>query len=135
MKMSALPWPGRCRFRLCLPAGRCRRRHTANRFPVPPERKSWPSPPQRGPFPGLSWPLRTGWRESAQSGREGLLAMKQRGFTRPAKLAVGDGVLGGAVGSVSIHPHAALLMHKTGDGADQAVTGMLFSRSRLGWPH
>ena len=33
MKMSALPWPGRCRFRHCLPAGRCRRRHAANRSP------------------------------------------------------------------------------------------------------
>ena len=66
-------------------------------------------PATEGAVSGLSWPLRTGCVKSAQSGREGLLAMKQRGFTRPAKLAVGDGVLGGAVGSVSIHPHAALL--------------------------
>ena len=53
--------------------------------------------------------IEDGVRESTQSWREGLLAMKQRGFTRPAKLAVGAGGLGGAVGSVSIHPHTALL--------------------------
>ena len=33
MKMSAPPWPRRCHFRHCLPAGLCRRRHTANRSP------------------------------------------------------------------------------------------------------
>ena len=35
-----------------------------------------------------------GVRESNQSRRKVLLAMKQRGFTQPAKLAVGDGALG-----------------------------------------
>ena len=38
--------------------------------------------------------IEDGVRESTQSWREGLLAMKQRGFTRPAKLAVGDGAMG-----------------------------------------
>ena len=38
--------------------------------------------------------IEDGVRESTQSWREVLLAMKQRGFTRPAKLAVGDGALG-----------------------------------------
>ena len=38
--------------------------------------------------------IEDGVRESTQSWGEVLLAMKQRGFTRPAKLAVGDGALG-----------------------------------------
>ena len=38
--------------------------------------------------------IEDGVRESTQSWREVLLAMKQRGFTRPAKLAVGDGAMG-----------------------------------------
>ena len=38
--------------------------------------------------------IEDGVRESTQSWREVLLGMKQRGFTRPAKLAVGDGALG-----------------------------------------
>ena len=38
-------------------------------------------------------------RESNQSRRKVLLAMKQRGFTQPAKLPVGAGVLRGAVGA------------------------------------
>ena len=37
-------------------------------------------------------------RESTQSWREVLLEMNQRGFTRPAKLAVGDEPLGSRVG-------------------------------------
>ena len=37
--------------------------------------------------------IEDGVRESTQSWREVLLGMKQRGFTRPAKLAVGDGAL------------------------------------------
>ena len=38
--------------------------------------------------------IEDGVRESTQSWREVLLGMKQRGFTRPAKLAIGDGALG-----------------------------------------
>ena len=38
--------------------------------------------------------IEDGVRESTQSWREVLLGMKQRGFTRPAKLAVGDGAMG-----------------------------------------
>ena len=38
--------------------------------------------------------IEDGVRESTRSWREGLLAMKQRGFTRPAKPAVGDGAMG-----------------------------------------
>ena len=38
--------------------------------------------------------IEDGVRESTQSWREVLLGMKQRGFTRPAKLAVGDGATG-----------------------------------------
>ena len=38
--------------------------------------------------------IEDGVRESTQSWREVLLGMQQRGFTRPAKLAVGDGALG-----------------------------------------
>ena len=38
--------------------------------------------------------IEDGVRESTQSWREVLLGMKQRGFARPAKLAVGDGALG-----------------------------------------
>ena len=38
--------------------------------------------------------IEDGVRESTQSWREVLLGMKQRGFTRPAKLAVGDRALG-----------------------------------------
>ena len=38
--------------------------------------------------------IEDGVRESTQSWREVLLGIKQRGFTRPAKLAVGDGALG-----------------------------------------
>ena len=37
--------------------------------------------------------IEDGVRESTQSWREVLLAMKHRGFTRPAKLAVGDGAM------------------------------------------
>ena len=69
-------------------------------------------------------------RESAQSGREGLLAMKQRGFTLPAKLAVGDGAMGFWAALSEVFPSTRTQrcwMHKTGDGADQAVTGMLVS--------
>ena len=38
--------------------------------------------------------IEDGVRESTQSWREVLLGMKQRGFTRPAKLAASDGALG-----------------------------------------
>ena len=38
--------------------------------------------------------IEDGVRESTQSWREVLLGMQQRGFTRPAKLAVGDVALG-----------------------------------------
>ena len=56
--------------------------------------------------------IEDGVRESTQSWREVLLGMKQRGFTRPAKLRRGrrgTGVLGGSVGGVSNDPNAALL--------------------------
>ena len=92
-------------------------------------------PATEGAVSGLSWPLRTGCVKSAQSGREGLLAMKQRGFTRPAKLAVGDGVLGGAVGSVSIHPHAALLDAQDWGWYRSSGYGYAVFRSRPGRPH
>ena len=56
--------------------------------------------------------IEDGVRESTQSWREVLLGMKQRGFARPAKLAVGRqraGLLVGAVGGVSADAYAALL--------------------------
>ena len=63
--------------------------------------------------------IEDGVRESTQSWREVLLGMKQRGFTRPAKLGRGRrgaGVLGGAVGSVSSDPkRSAAGCTKTGN--------------------
>ena len=56
--------------------------------------------------------IEDGVRESTQSWREVLLGMKQRGFTPPGQARRGrrsDGVLVGALGSVSLDPNAALL--------------------------
>ena len=58
-----------------------------------------------------------GIRESTQSWREVLLAMKHRGFTRPAKLAVGDGALGLWAALSEVFPSTRTQrcwMHKTG---------------------
>ena len=57
-------------------------------------------------------------RESTQSGREVLLAMKQRGFTRPAKLAGGDGAMGFWAALSEVFPSTRTQrcwMHKTGN--------------------
>ena len=57
-------------------------------------------------------------RESTQSWREVLLGMKQRGFTRPAKLAVGDGALGFWAALSQVYPTTRTQrcwMHKTGN--------------------
>ena len=62
--------------------------------------------------------IEDGVRESTQSGREVVLAMKQRGFTRPAKLAVGDGALGFWAALSEVFPSTRTQrcwMHKTGN--------------------
>ena len=62
--------------------------------------------------------IEDGVRESTQSWREVLLQMKQRGFTRPAKLAVGDGALGFWAALSQVYPTTrtqSLWMHKTGN--------------------
>ena len=62
--------------------------------------------------------IEDGVRESTQSWREVLLGMKQRGFTRPAKLAVGDGALGFRAALSAVYPQTRTQrgwMHKTGN--------------------
>ena len=62
--------------------------------------------------------IEDGVRESTQSWREVLLGMKQRGFTRPAKLAVGDGALGFWAALSQVYPTTRTQrcwMHKTGN--------------------
>ena len=62
--------------------------------------------------------IEDGVRESTQSWREVLLGMKQRGFTRPAKLAVGDGALGFWSALSEVYPETRsqrCWMHKTGN--------------------
>ena len=62
--------------------------------------------------------IEDGVRESTQSWREVLLGMKQRGFTRPAKLAVGDGALGFWSALSEVYPQTRAQrcwMHKTGN--------------------
>ena len=62
--------------------------------------------------------IEDGVRESAQSWREVLLGMKQRGFARPAKLAVGDGALGFWSALSEVYPETRgqrCWMHKTGN--------------------
>ncbi len=59
-----------------------------------------------------------GVRESTQSWREVLLAMKHRGFTRPAKLAVGDGAMGFWAALSEVFPSTRpqrCWVHKTGN--------------------
>ena len=60
--------------------------------------------------------IEDGVRESTQSWREVLLGMKQRGFTQPAKLAVGDGALGFWSALSQVYPETKqqrCWMHKT----------------------
>ena len=62
--------------------------------------------------------IEDGMRESTQSWREVLLAMKQRGFTRPAKLAVGDGAMGFWAALSEVFPSTRpqrCWVHKTGN--------------------
>ena len=62
--------------------------------------------------------IEDGVRESTQSWREVLLAMKQRGFTRPAKLAVGDGAMGFWAALSEVFPSTRTQrcwVHKTGN--------------------
>ncbi len=62
--------------------------------------------------------IEDGVRESTQSWREVLLAMKQRGFTRPAKLAVGDGAMGFWAALSEVFPSTRpqrCWVHKTGN--------------------
>ena len=62
--------------------------------------------------------IEDGVRESTQSWREVLLGMKQRGFTRPAKLAVGDGALGFWSALSEVYPETRsqrCWMHKSGN--------------------
>ena len=62
--------------------------------------------------------IEDGVRESTQSWREVLLGMKQRGFTRPAKLAVGDRALGFWSALSEVYPETRrqrCWMHKTGN--------------------
>ena len=60
--------------------------------------------------------IEDGVRESTQSWREVLLGMRQRGFTRPPKLAVGDGAMGFWSALDEVWPDTAqqrCWMHKT----------------------
>ncbi len=60
--------------------------------------------------------IEDGVRESTQSWREVLLGMRQRGFTRPAKLAVGDGAMGFWSALEEVYPDTGqqrCWMHKT----------------------
>ena len=60
--------------------------------------------------------IEDGVRESTQSWREVLLGMKQRGFTRPPKLAVGDGAMGFWSALDEVYPETGqqrCWMHKT----------------------
>ena len=62
--------------------------------------------------------IEDGVRESTQSWREVLLGMQQRGFTRPAKLAVGDGALGFWSALSEVYPQIRsqrCWMHKSGN--------------------
>ena len=62
--------------------------------------------------------IEDGVRESTQSWREVLLGLQQRGFTRPAKLAVGDGALGFWSALSQVYPETRgqrCWMHKTGN--------------------
>ena len=62
--------------------------------------------------------IEDGVRESTQSWREVLLGMKQRGFTRPAKLAVGDAAMGFWSALSEVFPSTRTQrcwMHKTGN--------------------
>lgn len=62
--------------------------------------------------------IEDGVRESTQSWREVLLGLRQRGFTRPAKLAVGDGALGFWSALSQVYPETRgqrCWMHKTGN--------------------
>ena len=62
--------------------------------------------------------IEDGVRESTQSWREVLLGMQQRGFTRPAKLAVGDGALGFWSALSEVYPQTRTQrcwMHKSGN--------------------
>ena len=62
--------------------------------------------------------IEDGVRESTQSWREVLLGMQQRGFTRPAKLAVGDGALGFWSALSEVYPQTRsqrCWMHKSGN--------------------
>ena len=62
--------------------------------------------------------IEDGVRESTRSWREVLLGMKQRGFTRRAKLAVGDGALGFWAALSELFPTTATQrcwMHKSGN--------------------
>ena len=49
-----------------------------------------------------------GVRESTQCWREVLLGMKLRGFTRPVKLAVGDGALGFGAALSAFYPQTRM---------------------------
>ena len=62
--------------------------------------------------------IEDGVRQSTQSWREVLLGMQQRGFRRPAKLAVGDGALGFWSALSEVYPQTRrqrCWMHKTGN--------------------
>jgi len=62
--------------------------------------------------------IEDGVRESKQSWREVLLALKQRGLTKPPKLAVGDGALGFWAALEEVYPETRAQrcwMHKTGN--------------------
>ena len=64
--------------------------------------------------------IEDGVRESTQSWREVLLGMQQRGFTRPAKLAVGDGALGFWSALSEVYPQTrSQRCWQTGEGLRQ----------------
>ena len=85
--------------------------------------------------------IEDGVRESTQSWREVLLGMKQRGFTRPAKLAVGDGAMGFWSARSEVFPSTRTQrcwMHKTGNVLNylpkSAQAKAKQGCTRSGWP-
>ena len=85
--------------------------------------------------------IEDGVPESTQSWREVLLGMQQRGFTRPAKLAVGDGALGFWSALSEVYPQTRsqrCWMHKSGNVLNYFPSRARRRRSRdcrrSGWP-
>ena len=75
--------------------------------------------------------IEDGVRESTQSWHEVLLGMKQRGLTRPAKLAVGNGALGFWAALSQVYPETRTQrcwMHKTGNVLNMVAMRFVWPR-------